>query len=55
MPSAWRALIFLAVLAVGYLLLNSVSAFAHLGQMVVYAIIFGAMMAVIPQARMGGQ
>lgn len=41
MPSAWRALIFLAVLAVGYLLLNSVSAFAHLGQMVVYAIIFG--------------
>ena len=41
MPSAWRALIFLAVLAVGYLLLNSISAFAHLGQMVVYAIIFG--------------
>lgn len=39
---------FLAVLAVGYLLLNSVSAFAHLGQMVVYAIIFGVSSSVSP-------
>ena len=31
----------LLALVSGYLLLNSISAFAHLGQMVVYAIIFG--------------
>ena len=41
MPSAWRALIFLAVLAVGYLLLNSTLRIRALGSDGGLRIIFG--------------
>lgn len=43
MPAAWRALISVAVVAVGYLVLKSIPMFARMGEAVAYAMVFGVL------------